>query len=198
MDTPGPIVSLKSVSKVFPSRGVAVHKGLDNVSLKVEKGEVVVLRGPSGSGKSTLLRCVNLLNIPNEGTVQVGNVTWQASAGRNGDRPQARTLLSLRRQVGMVFQHFNLFPHLTARENVMCGLVHSQGMAKDQAGAIAEAELARVGLADKVDNNPSQLSGGQKQRVGIARAFAGNAKVVIADEPVSALDVSVQAAVTQL
>ena len=188
MDTPGPIVSLKSVSKVFPSRGVAVHKGLDNVSLEVEKGEVVVLLGPSGSGKSTLLRCVNLLNIPNEGTVQVGNVTWQASAGRNGDRPQARTLLSLRRQVGMVFQHFNLFPHMTARENVMCGLVHSQGMAKDQAGAIAEAELARVGLADKVDNYPSQLSGGQKQRVAIARAIATKPIAMLFDEPTSALD----------
>jgi ABC-type polar amino acid transport system ATPase subunit len=188
MEPPAPIVSLQSATKQFPARGKVVHKGLDDVSLDVRQGEVVVLLGPSGSGKSTLLRCVNLLCVPDRGRLQVGDVSWTADPALKQRTPDGRTLLSLRRKVGMVFQHFNLFPHMTAAENVMAGLVHTMGMKKAEARPIAEAELERVGLADRVNNYPSQLSGGQKQRVAIARAIATKPIAMLFDEPTSALD----------
>jgi ABC-type polar amino acid transport system ATPase subunit len=185
------VISLNSASKWFPSKRHAALHALKGVSLEVKQGEVIVLLGPSGSGKSTLLRCINLLTVPDEGSLRVGSVNWTAGSSTNGflsQGRQKRTLLRLRREVGMVFQHFNLFPHMTAVDNVMCGLIHARGMKREEARAIAETELRRVGLGDRMANYPSQLSGGQKQRVAIARAIAAKPVAMLFDEPTSALD----------
>jgi ABC-type polar amino acid transport system ATPase subunit len=152
---------------------------LKGVSLEVEKGEVLVIIGPSGSGKSTLLRCINLLIEPDSGRVFLDGT----QVNRRDVRPEW-----VREQVGMVFQSFNLFAHLTALQNVTLGPIRVLG--KDAATAQAEGRklLARVGLADKADAYPAQLSGGQQQRVAIARALAMNPKAMLFDEPTSALD----------
>ena len=185
------VISLRNASKWFPSRDLPNVRGLNSVSLDVLEGDVVVLLGPSGSGKSTLLRCLNLLNIPDEGQLRVGSVEWDAKAyfsARSRERRYSRDFQRLRRETGMVFQHFNLFPHMTVLENVMCGLVHSKGMSKDEAREIAREEIAKVGLADREGHYPGQLSGGQKQRVAIARAIATKPLAMLFDEPTSALD----------
>ena len=152
---------------------------LKGVSLDVLEGEVVILVGPSGTGKSTLLRCINQLTTPDSGRVWVRDVELTD--------PKADIDLA-RQHIGMVFQSFNLFNHLTALDNVMLGLVHVLKMEKDAAHDKAMMELDRVGLANKYMNYPGQLSGGQKQRVAIARSLAMEPVVMLFDEPTSALD----------
>ena len=162
------------------------HHVLKGVSLAVAKGEVVTLIGASGSGKSTLLRCLNLLETPQSGRVQVGAHRFEFSADRRP--PSDAELARLRRDIGMVFQHFNLFPHMTVLQNVIEAPVQVKGMTRAEAADLARDLLAKVGLADKVDAYPSRLSGGQKQRVAIARALAMKPAVMLFDEVTSALD----------
>jgi len=160
---------------------------LRGISLRVERGSVVAIIGPSGSGKSTLLRCVNLLEDPDRGRIRVGGREMRFGAGLRS-RHSDRELSAFRAATGMVFQHFNLFPHMTAIGNVMAGPSIVKRMARHEAAEIARALLAKVGLADKADSYPSQLSGGQRQRVAIARALAMNPSVMLCDEVTSALD----------
>ncbi|AOY96749.1 ATP-binding protein [Cupriavidus sp. USMAA2-4] len=177
-----PMISIRGLKKRFGDVTV-----LRDISLEVGKGEVVALIGPSGSGKSTLLRCVNLLTTPCGGTIQVGAHRFdfdQPGGPRLGDR----ALAAFRARTGMVFQHFNLFPHMTAAENVMEGMVTVLGRPKAEARARALELLARVGLAERAGTYPDKLSGGQKQRVAIARALAMQPEVMLFDEATSALD----------
>jgi len=160
------------------------HRAIDGVSLSVAKGEVISVIGPSGAGKSTLLRCLNLLEIPDAGTLRIAD--QQVAFGRvRLKRPQ---IVALRRHTGMVFQSFNLFPHLTAVENVALGQMRVLGRSKQEARERALAQLDRVGLAAKANAYPSQCSGGQQQRIGIARALAMDPDVMLFDEPTSGLD----------
>lgn len=168
------IVEFKNVIKRFGDNTV-----LDDISLDIARHEVVVVVGPSGSGKSTFLRCINVLE-----TIQEGDILVNGQSVR-GTPSQVR---ELRREAGMVFQQFNLFPQLTALENVMFGPLHTRGTAKRQAREEALALLAKVGLEARVDHYPGQLSGGQQQRVAIARALAIKPKLMLFDEPTSALD----------
>ncbi len=158
---------------------------LRGVGLTVNVGEVTVLVGPSGGGKSTLLRCINGLETIDAGTVTAFGHTLHGTRGQ--PHPTA-ALLGLRRAVGMVFQQFHLFPHMSALGNVMAGQVHALGVPKAQAEATARELLARVGLADKANHTPAQLSGGQQQRVAIARTLAVSPRAILFDEPTSALD----------
>jgi polar amino acid transport system ATP-binding protein len=178
------LVRIRELSKSFGALRV-----LDGVDLDVAKGQVVVVIGASGSGKTTLLRCINLLEPYDGGSIQVDGV----EVGFRGDGPNRRRrgereLSRIRADIGMVFQLFNLFPHLTAAQNVMLGLTKVRGKSKQEAQEIASHWLTRVGLADKLDALPIQLSGGQQQRVGIARAVAMEPKVLLLDEITSALD----------
>ena len=157
-----------------------VLKGID---LQVNKGQVIVVIGPSGSGKTTLLRCLNILEVPTAGSITIDEQTADFSNTVN-----KRTIDLLRRESAMVFQHYNLFPHMTALQNVMEGPVIVKKISKTDARAKAEQLLNKVGLGDKLDFYPHQLSGGQQQRVGIARALALEPKVMLFDEPTSALD----------
>ncbi len=159
---------------------------LKDINLSVDQGQVVALIGPSGSGKSTLLRCINLLVTPNGGQVRVGADSFAFGPGTK--LPGTRELARFRAGTGMVFQHFNLFPHMTALGNVMEAPVTVRGTPKAQAREKAMALLAKVGLTDKADEYPSRLSGGQKQRVAIARALAMEPDVMLFDEATSALD----------
>jgi ABC-type polar amino acid transport system ATPase subunit len=156
---------------------------LKGVSLSVQRGEVAAVIGPSGGGKSTLLRCINGLE-----TFQSGEVSVDSLRLTPGDGHAALTLRQLRRRVGMVFQLFNLFPHMTVLENVLSGPRFVLGQGRAQAEPEARRLLERVGLADKLDARPEQLSGGQQQRVAIARALAVQPEVILFDEPTSALD----------
>ena len=159
------------------------NRVLDSASVEFPKGQVAALVGPSGGGKSTLLRCINGLESFQEGEVTVDSLTLVG-----GQAPPRAALLQLRRTVGMVFQQFNLFPHMSVLKNVMAGPVHALGRPRDEAEATAKRWLDRVGLAEKHDAKPSQLSGGQQQRVAIARALAVNPAAILFDEPTSALD----------
>jgi ABC-type polar amino acid transport system ATPase subunit len=161
------------------------HTVLDGVCLTVKKGEVAAVIGPSGGGKSTLIRCLNGLETFEGGRIDVDGFRLQPVG--NGRIPQS-TLLALRRKVGMVFQQFNLFPHMTALENVMSGPRFSLGKSRTEAERIARPLLEKIGLAQKAESRPDQLSGGQQQRVAIARALAVNPAVILFDEPTSALD----------
>ncbi len=152
---------------------------LDGVNLTVRKGQVIVIIGPSGSGKSTLLRCINHLEIPTEGEI------WIERQKINGNQKELNTIRS---QIGMVFQHFNLYPHLTVLENVTLAQRIVRKIPKSQAEAIAYYHLERVGITDKARSYPAHLSGGQQQRVAIARALAQDPKIMLFDEPTSALD----------
>jgi polar amino acid transport system ATP-binding protein len=160
---------------------------LQGVSLTVERGGVVAVIGPSGSGKSTLLRCINLLEDPDRGRIRIGDSEMQFGDGAAG-KPRDRDLSAFRAATGMVFQHFNLFPHMTALGNVMAGPVIVKGMRQREARRVALDLLGKVGLADKAAVYPSRLSGGQRQRVAIARALAMNPSVLLLDEVTSALD----------
>ena len=180
-----PVVHVRGLKKSFGANRV-----LDGIDLDVRKGEVVVVIGPSGSGKTTLLRCINLLESYDEGSVQVDGVEVGFREGPGGKRHRRgdRELSKIRANIGMVFQLFNLFPHLTAQENVMLGLRKVRGLAVAEARQVAARWLTRVGLGDKLESLPNQLSGGQQQRVGIARAVAMEPKVLLLDEITSALD----------
>ena len=168
------MVEFKKVSKRFGKTVV-----LDGVDLQIEKGEVVVLIGPSGSGKSTLLRCINALE-----KIDGGDLLVDGLSVKGGER----TVREIRREAGMVFQQFNLFPQMTAQQNVAFGPRQVRGTAKAQAMQEAEQLLAQVGLAERKGHYPSELSGGQQQRVAIARALAVKPKLMLFDEPTSALD----------
>jgi len=158
------------------------NKVLRGIDFDVKQGSVVVILGPSGSGKSTFLRCINLLEIPQQGTLRLNDLTVDC---RHAHKDQ---ILEIRRNTAMVFQNYNLFLHMTALQNVCEGLVTVRKMNKKQACEIAEGYLDKVGLNDKKSHYPAQLSGGQQQRVAIARALAMNPKVILFDEPTSALD----------
>jgi polar amino acid transport system ATP-binding protein len=179
-----PLVRIRALKKSF-----GANKVLDGIDMDVRRGEAVVVIGASGSGKTTLLRCINLLERYDEGSIKVDGVEIGYRDGNGARRRRGeRELATIRADLGMVFQLFNLFPHLTAIENVMLGLRKVRRMAKDEARAVARQWLDRVGLADKLDSLPIQLSGGQQQRVGIARAVAMGPKVLLLDEITSALD----------
>ena len=160
---------------------------LKGISLKIERGGVIAVIGPSGSGKSTLLRCINLLEAPDRGQIRVGG-REMTFGGRRRSRAGDRELAAFRAATGMVFQHFNLFPHMTALENVTAGPVIVKRMARRAAEAEGRELLAKVGLADKAEAYPTHLSGGQRQRVAIARALAMGPAVMLLDEVTSALD----------
>jgi polar amino acid transport system ATP-binding protein len=174
------IIAAESLSKQFGSNQV-----LTRVSLAVSEREVVCVVGPSGSGKTTLLRCLAMLETPSEGRVTMNGAVI---AQPNADAAIRRAARSVRPDIGMVFQHFNLWPHMSVIENVMEAPIRVKQMAKADAAALAERLLDKVGLADKRDAYPARLSGGQQQRVAIARALAMSPKVMLFDEPTSALD----------
>jgi polar amino acid transport system ATP-binding protein len=179
-----PLVRVRALTKSFGSNQV-----LKGVDLDVMKGQVVSVIGASGSGKTTLLRCVNLLERYDGGSIEVDGVEVGYSEANGRRRPRGeRELARIRADIGMVFQLFNLFPHLTARDNVVLGLRKVRGMNRAAARELADQWLARVGLGDKLESLPIELSGGQQQRVGIARAVAMNPKVLLLDEITSALD----------
>ena len=166
------MIDVKGLRKSYD--GVEVLKGVD---LTIHKGDVVCLVGPSGCGKSTFLRCLNRLEEPDAGTVTL-----------EGQEITDRDIDAMRARMGMVFQHFNLFPHLTVRHNITLAPVHLKRMTQAEADAKAMELLERIGLADKADAYPNMLSGGQKQRIAIVRALAINPEVLLFDEPTSALD----------
>jgi cystine transport system ATP-binding protein len=174
------MIELTDIEKRFGDNVV-----LKGVSVTIAEGSVTALVGPSGGGKSTLLRCINLLEVPTSGRVRIGE---EALDFHPGDRIGWPAIQRLRRQTGMVFQNFQLFPHRTAVENVMESLVTVLGWPKAKARERAMALLEKVGLAQKADAWPATLSGGQQQRVAIARALAPSPKVLLCDEPTSALD----------
>ena len=181
-DPSNPVVRIRGLKKSFGSLQV-----LHGIDLDVHTGEHVVLFGPSGSGKSTVLRSINLLEPPNEGSVCVEGVEY--GPGLPGaPKVQRGKPIELRRKVGMVFQQFNLFPHLSAIENVALPLRSVRGMKRDEALQRAAESLRRVGLLQRAGHYPSQCSGGQQQRVAIARALSLDPKVMLFDEPTSALD----------
>jgi polar amino acid transport system ATP-binding protein len=162
---------------------------LKGITLEVQPGEVMVLLGPSGSGKSTFLRCINHLEKINSGRLSIdGELVGYRESGGKLHELRERDIGRKRAEIGMVFQHFNLFPHMTALENVELAPVTVLGLGRDEARERAGALLKRVGLADKVDVYPVALSGGQQQRVAIARALAMQPKLMLFDEPTSALD----------
>lgn len=166
------MIDVKGLRKNF--NGLEVLKGVD---LTINKGDVVVLVGPSGCGKSTFLRCLNRLEEPDGGTITL-----------DGEEVTDKGIDAMRAKMGMVFQHFNLFPHLTVRQNITLAPVHLKRMTQAEADAKAMELLARIGLADKADVYPNTLSGGQKQRVAIARALVKEPQIILADEPTGALD----------
>ncbi|GGJ07152.1 amino acid ABC transporter ATP-binding protein [Paenibacillus hunanensis] len=171
------MIQLEGIRKSFGKQQV-----LGGINLTVQKGEVVVILGPSGSGKTTLLRCINYLERPDQGVIQIGNQKLE------GKHPGRSEIHRLRQRTAMVFQQYNLFKHKTALENVMEGLTIVRGVPRDTAAEIGIEMLEKVGLGDRLHYYPSQLSGGQQQRVGIARALALNPEVILFDEPTSALD----------
>jgi ABC-type polar amino acid transport system ATPase subunit len=177
-----PIIRIAHLHKHFGPLPV-----LQDVSLTVEEREVVCVIGRSGSGKSTLLRCINFLEQPTQGTIEVDGLTVDVEQHRLSDR-QKQAIHDIRLRTGMVFQEFNLFPHLSVIDNLIEAPVTVKKLERDQAIALAEKYLAKVGLMQKRDEYPARLSGGQKQRVAIARALTMEPKVMLFDEPTSALD----------
>ncbi len=174
-----PVLRVRGISKSFGE-----HRVLSSIDLRVERGRVLALIGPSGSGKTTVLRCLNGLEVPDGGVIEVGDglsLDFSSPVGR-------KELARLRDRSAMVFQHYNLFPHRTVLENVLEGPVQVQKRPRAEAEAEARALLARVGLAERADAYPFQLSGGQQQRVGIVRALALRPQLLLFDEPTSALD----------
>jgi len=174
------MIEIKNLHKQFGQ--TEVLKGID---LKIEEGNTVCIIGPSGSGKTTLLRCLNLLETPTKGTIQLGkfSLDFQDKIPVPKDK-----VIKFRQQTGMVFQGYNLFPHMTALENVMEGLVYVRKQDKELSRIKALQLLEKVGLSERANHYPFQLSGGQQQRVGIARAMAMEPEVLLFDEPTSALD----------
>jgi polar amino acid transport system ATP-binding protein len=174
MTNQDPIIIVKDLYKYFGD-----IKAVDGVSLTIERGKVVVVIGPSGSGKSTLLRCINHLEEPSSGEVWIDGVLITHDA---------KQINEMRAEIGMVFQLFNLFPHLTVLENVTLAQKVIRGRSQEEASQIAMDQLTRVGIPEKAESYPANLSGGQQQRVAIARALAMDPKIMLFDEPTSALD----------
>jgi len=168
------VIKIENLHKSFGQNEV-----LKGITTTIEKGEIVAIVGPSGSGKSTFLRCMNVLETPTNGHIWIGN--------EEVTNPKTN-IMSVRENVGMVFQHFHLFPHMTVLENITYAPVNVKGVAKQEAEKKAKELLEKVGLLDKKDAYPNRLSGGQKQRVAIARALAMEPEVMLFDEPTSALD----------
>lgn len=185
MTISGPMIEMRGVGKLYGS-----HRVLQDFNLAVQHSEIVSLIGPSGSGKTTALRCINFLEQYDEGEVSVKGRILGFESGNNGKKvlQSRKTLASVRSPLAMVFQQFNLWPHMTALENVMAPLILARRLNRIDARARAEQALERVGLRVKAGNYPCQLSGGQQQRVGIARALAVDPEVMLLDEPTSALD----------
>ena len=179
------MIEIKNLVKTFGEVTV-----LNGINEKIEKGEKIVIVGPSGSGKSTFLRCMNMLETPTSGEI--------IFEGKDLTKASEHELNKLRMKMGMVFQHFNLFPHLTVRQNIAIAPYKLGLMTKEQAGLVAEELLEVVGLPDKADAYPATLSGGQKQRIAIARALAMNPEMILFDEPTSALDPEMVGEVLQL
>lgn len=175
------MISVKNLEKTFNNAEGSVHV-LKGVNQEIKDGEKVVIVGPSGSGKSTFLRCLNLLETPTGGEI------WVDGEQINRPKISSAAVNAVRRQMGMVFQHFNLFPHLTIRKNITMAPVLQKLMTPEEADKRADELLERIGLSDKADSYPAQLSGGQKQRVAIVRALAMNPRIMLFDEPTSALD----------
>ncbi|MFA6157072.1 amino acid ABC transporter ATP-binding protein [Mesorhizobium sp.] len=173
-----PIISLQNLSKCYGD-----HRVLPGINLDIEEGEVVAVIGPSGSGKSTLLRCLNYIEHPTSGVIRVGQT--RIEVGRDDS---VRRVRELRRNLGMVFQSFNLFPHMTVLRNISLPQVRVLGVSEKEAEQVARKLLERVGLSDKAAQYPAKCSGGQQQRIAIARALALGPKVMLFDEPTSALD----------
>lgn len=168
------MINVQNLYKKFGTNEV-----LSDISTSITKGEVVSIIGPSGSGKSTFLRCLNLLEVPTSGTIEINGKNLTASN---------KTIHKIRQQIGMVFQHFHLFPHLTVLENLTYAPMKAKGIKKAEAETKARLLLERVGLSEKEKAYPNSLSGGQKQRVAIARALAMEPELMLFDEPTSALD----------
>ncbi|WP_454860593.1 amino acid ABC transporter ATP-binding protein [Promicromonospora soli] len=183
------MVSVRAVHKVFGHGHDAVHV-LKGVDLDVARGEVTVILGPSGSGKSTLLRCINELEEITGGSIVVGGelMGYREDAKGTLHRLHPKVVAKQRSRIGMVFQRFHLFPHMTALENIMEAPVQVRGLSKKAAKQRALELIERVGLSDRMDHYPAQLSGGQQQRVAIARALAMDPELMLFDEPTSALD----------
>ncbi len=169
------MISVKALNKSFGDLHI-----LKDIDEEIKKGEKVVIVGPSGSGKSTFLRCLNLLETPTSGEILFDGVDIT--------KANTKDVCRLRQKMGMVFQHFHLFPHLTIKKNITLAPVKLKLMSQEMADSVAEDLLKKVGLSDKADAYPNQLSGGQKQRIAIARALAMNPEVMLFDEPTSALD----------
>lgn len=172
------MIKLTGIKKSFKN-----HQVLKGIDLQVKKGEVLTILGPSGSGKTTFLRCINYLEKPDEGIIEIGD-----SLKINVKKPVKKDILKLRQHTAMVFQNYNLFQNKTAIENIVEGLIVAQKRSKSEANDIAERLLDKIGLLYKRDAYPSSLSGGQQQRIGIARALALNPDVILFDEPTSSLD----------
>lgn len=185
-ETTAPYLSAKNITKDFGETRV-----LDDVSMGINSGDVISIVGPSGAGKSTFLRCINLLETPTSGLLEIGD--FKISIGPGHKSATKKELSTLRRNVGMVFQSFNLFPHLTVMENISLAQKRVLGRNDDEAKERAMTLLDRVGLKDKADQYPGRCSGGQQQRVAIARSLSLDPKVMLFDEPTSALDPEVGA-----
>ncbi len=185
MGAPGEMLRVEGLRKSF-----GAHEVLRGIDLSVGEGETIVLIGASGSGKSTLLRCINFLEVPTAGRIILRGqpVGGQGAGGTGRTFYKERELNALRMRIGMVFQQFNLFPHLTVEQNVMVGPIKLRGLTKKAARERAHHQLQRAGIADKARQFPSRLSGGQQQRVAIARALAMEPSVILFDEATSALD----------
>jgi polar amino acid transport system ATP-binding protein len=183
-----PLISLNGIVKRFGR-----ISALDGVSMSIRPGEVVAIIGPSGSGKSTLLRCINLLEVPTSGSIVLdGETVFEHAPGAHAlsheDRSVKQAALRLRAATAMVFQRFNLFPHLTALENVTVGPMKVKGVPRDEAEVEGRRLLEQVGLSGREGEHPARLSGGQQQRVAIARAMAMHPRLMLFDEPTSSLD----------
>ena len=181
------LIELDGLKKSFGSKEVIHH-----VSFSAEKGEVISILGPSGTGKTTLLRCLNYLEVPDSGVLRIGDVKVDFS------HITKKEVKQLRQKSTMVFQSFNLFPHMTVIDNVMAAPIYVKGMKKEEILPVAEDLLNKVGLLNKKDVYPGSLSGGQKQRVAIARALAMNPEIMLFDEPTSALDPELTAEVLRV
>jgi polar amino acid transport system ATP-binding protein len=181
------VISIRNLHKRFGD--LHVVRGVD---LEVKRGERIAIIGASGSGKSTILRCLNFMEMPSDGTIELDGKVLGTERRTNGGRAERvyseAELCAVRTRVGMVFQQFNLFPHMTVLENVMEGLITVKRTPKDAARSRATEQLIKVGLRDKLDAYPGKLSGGQQQRVAIARALAMDPEVLLFDEPTSSLD----------
>lgn len=175
MERATPLLKLEGITKRFRDKTV-----LDNISLEIGKGQIKILIGPSGTGKSTLLHCINYLTRPDSGRILF--------EGHPIDSNSSKALLQYRQKIGMIFQDFNLFDHLTAKHNVAIGLMRVKKLSRHEAYIRALEELEKVGLKEHAEKYPAELSGGQKQRVSIARALAMDPEVMLLDEPTSALD----------